>query len=185
VRRIRLMVNGEGRELEVAEKALLLDVLRDQFGLFSVREVCGIGQCGACTVLLDGRPLSSCLLLAGLQDGRSVETLEGLSREGELHPIQQAFLEHEACQCGYCTPGFILSVKALLEERPDPGEGEVREYLAGNLCRCGAYPEIFKATMAAGARLRGETAAGRWGDAGRQGRGDAARGLGGEGPGGR
>ena len=155
---IRLTVNGEGHELEVAETALLLDVLREQCGLFSVREVCGIGQCGACTVLVDGRPLSSCLLLAGLQDGRSIETLEGLSREGELHPIQQAFLEYEACQCGYCTPGFILSVKALLEERPDPGEGEVREYLAGNLCRCGAYPEIFNATLAAVARLRGKDA---------------------------
>ena len=155
---IRLTVNGEGHELEVAETALLLDVLREQCGLFSVREVCGIGQCGACTVLVDGRPLSSCLLLAGLQDGRSIETLEGLSREGELHPIQQAFLEYEACQCGYCTPGFILSVKALLEERPDPSEGEVREYLAGNLCRCGAYPEIFNATLAAVARLRGKDA---------------------------
>ena len=155
---IRLTVNGEGHELEVAETALLLDVLREQCGLFSVREVCGIGQCGACTVLVDGRPLSSCLLLAGLQDGRSVETLEALSPAGELHPIQQAFLEHEACQCGYCTPGFILSVKALLEERPDPSEGEVREYLAGNLCRCGAYREIFNATLAAGARLRGKDA---------------------------
>ena len=155
---IRLTVNGEGHELEVAETALLLDVLREQCGLFSVREVCGIGQCGACTVLVDGRPLSSCLLLAGLQDGRSVETLEALSPAGELHPIQQAFLEHEACQCGYCTPGFILSVKALLEERPDPGEAEVREYLAGNLCRCGAYREIFNATLAASARLRGKDA---------------------------
>jgi aerobic-type carbon monoxide dehydrogenase small subunit (CoxS/CutS family) len=158
VKPIRLTVNGEGHELEVAETALLLDVLREQCGLLSVREVCGIGQCGACTVLVDGRPLSSCLLLAGLQDGRSVETLEGLSPAGELHPIQQAFLEHEACQCGYCTPGFILSVKALLEERPDPGEAEVREYLAGNLCRCGAYREIFNATLAAGARLRGKDA---------------------------
>ena len=158
MRRIRLTINGEGRELEVAETALLMDVLREPCGLYSVREVCGIGQCGACTVLVDGRPLSSCLLLAGLQDGRSVETLEGLSREGELHPIQQAFLEHEACQCGYCTPGFILSVKALLEERPDPSEVEVREYLAGNLCRCGAYREIFNATLAAGARLRGKDA---------------------------
>ncbi len=154
MKRIRLTVNGEHRELEVAETALLLDVLREACGLFSVREACGVGQCGSCTVLLDGRPLSSCLLLAALQDGRSVETLEGLSQAGELHPIQAAFLDLEAFQCGYCTPGFILSVKALLAENPDPGPDEVREYLAGNLCRCGAYPEIFKATAAASARLK-------------------------------
>ena len=154
MKRIQLTLNGEQRDLEVAETALLLDVLRDQCGLFSVREACGVGQCGTCTVLVDGRPLSSCLLLAGLQHGRSVETLEGLSRNGELHPIQAAFLEHEACQCGYCTPGFVLSVKALLEEQPNPSPDEVREYLAGNLCRCGAYPEILKATAAASARLR-------------------------------
>ena len=154
MKRIRLTVNGERRELDVAETALLLDVLREECGLFSVRESCGVGQCGACTVLIDGRPLSSCLLLAALQDGRSVETVEGLSRDGQLHPIQAAFLETEAFQCGYCTPGFILSVVALLEERPDPSPDEVREYLAGNLCRCGAYPEILKATAAASARLR-------------------------------
>ena len=154
MKRIQLTVNGERCQLDVAETALLLDVLREQCGLFSVRESCGVGQCGACTVLIDGRPLSSCLLLAALQDGRSVETVEGLSRDGQLHPIQAAFLETEAFQCGYCTPGFILSVVALLEERPDPSPDEVRQYLAGNLCRCGAYPEIFKATAAASARLR-------------------------------
>ena len=153
MKRIRLTLNGEQRELEVAESTVLLDVLRDQCGLFSVRESCGVGQCGTCTVLIDGRPLSSCLLLAALQDGREVETLEGLSRNGELHPIQAAFLEHEAAQCGYCTPGFILMVKALLAEQPSPSADEIREYLAGNLCRCGAYPEIFKATAAASERL--------------------------------
>lgn len=152
MRRISLTVNGHRRDLEVAETALLLDVLRDQCGLVSVREGCGVGQCGTCTVLVDGRPLSSCLLLAALQDGRSVETVEGLSRNGGLHPIQAAFLEHEAFQCGYCTPGFILSVKALLQENPNPGEEEVREYLAGNLCRCGAYTEILRATLAVSAR---------------------------------
>ncbi len=152
MRRISLTVNGHRRDLDVAETALLLDVLRDQCGLASVREGCGVGQCGTCTVLVDGRPLSSCLLLAALQDGRSVETVEGLSRDGALHPIQAAFLEHEAFQCGYCTPGFILSVKALLQENPDPSEDEVREYLAGNLCRCGAYTEIVRATLAASSR---------------------------------
>ncbi|HYU20803.1 MAG TPA: (2Fe-2S)-binding protein [Chloroflexota bacterium] len=157
MRPVQLTINGEPRAIEVAETALLLEVLREQCGLFSVREGCGVGQCGTCTVLLDGRPVSSCLLLAALQDGRSVETLEGLGRPelGELDPIQAVFLEHEAFQCGYCTPGFILSVKALLAERPDPTPEEAREYLAGNLCRCGAYPEILKATAAASARLRG------------------------------
>jgi aerobic-type carbon monoxide dehydrogenase small subunit (CoxS/CutS family) len=149
VRSVELTVNGERRELEVAETALLLDVLREQCGLVSVREACGVGQCGTCTVLVDGGPLSSCLLLAALQDGRVVETVEGLGRGGQLHPIQAAFLELEAFQCGYCTPGFLLSVKALLAERSEPCPDEVREYLAGNLCRCGAYPEIFKAVAAA------------------------------------
>jgi aerobic-type carbon monoxide dehydrogenase small subunit (CoxS/CutS family) len=157
VKRITLTVNGEPRELEVAETAILLDVLRDELGLVSVREGCAVGQCGTCTVLVDGRPLSSCLLLAGLQDGRAVETLEGLSQDGALHPIQAAFLANEAAQCGYCTPGFILMVKALLDEQPSPSPDEVREYLAGNLCRCGAYPEIFKATAEASHRLRGDS----------------------------
>lgn len=156
MKRINLTINGERRELEVAETALLVDVLRDQCGLFGVRESCGVGQCGSCTVLLDGRPMSSCLLLAGLQDGRNVETVEGLSQDGQLHPVQAAFLENEAFQCGYCTPGFILSVKALLQEQPSPSQDEVRAYLSGNLCRCGAYPEILKATLqVAGARSGG------------------------------
>jgi aerobic-type carbon monoxide dehydrogenase small subunit (CoxS/CutS family) len=157
MRRISLTVNGRAMALEVAERELLLDALRDRLGLLGARESCGVGQCGACTVLIDGRPLSSCLLLAALQDGKQIETVEGLSVNGELHPIQAAFLEREALQCGYCTPGFVLSVKALLSENPAPSESEIREYLAGNLCRCGAYPEIFAATLDAAKRLR-ETA---------------------------
>ena len=152
MKQIRLVVNGQERRVEVAEAALLLDVLREQFGLFSVRESCGVGQCGSCTVLVDGRPLSSCLLLAALQDGRQIVTLEGLGQPDRLHPIQVAFLEEEAFQCGYCTPGFIVSVAALLEEEPLPSAEQVREYLAGNLCRCGAYPEILKAVLQAASR---------------------------------
>ena len=157
MKRVSLTVNGQPVTLDVAERELLLDALRDRLGLLGARESCGVGQCGACTVLIDSRPLSSCLLLAALQDGRQIETVEGLSADGELHPIQAAFLEREALQCGYCTPGFVLSVKALLEENPAPNEAEIREYLAGNLCRCGAYPEIFAATLEAAERLR-ETA---------------------------
>jgi aerobic-type carbon monoxide dehydrogenase small subunit (CoxS/CutS family) len=154
VKRVTLTVNREQRTLEVSETALLLDVLRDECGLFGAREGCGVGQCGACTVILDGRPLSSCLLLAGLQDGATIETLEGLSREGELHPIQVAFLEREAFQCGYCTPGFIMSTKALLAEQSNPTPDDIRDYLAGNICRCGAYPEIVQAVQQAAAALR-------------------------------
>ena len=149
MKRLGLTVNGRPHQLEVRESALLLDVLRDEFGLVSVREGCGVGQCGACTVLIDGKPLSSCLLLAGLQDGKSIQTLEGLSRDGDLHPVQAAFLETEAFQCGYCTPGFIMAVTALLAEQPSPSAAEVRGYLAGNLCRCGAYPEIVAAAIKA------------------------------------
>lgn len=144
---ISLTVNGQPRLLEVGETDLLVDVLRDQFGLASVRESCGVGMCGACTVLLDGRPISACLALAALQDGHSVLTLEGLGQAGQLHPVQAAFLEHEAFQCGYCTPGFIVAAAALLEEQPRPTAQQVRAYLSGNLCRCGAYPEILEAIL--------------------------------------
>ena len=132
----------------------LLDVLRKDFKLFSVREGCGIGMCGACTVLIDGKPVSSCLMLAAVAEGRAIETVEGLARDGELHPIQQAFLKHNAFQCSYCTPGFILTTKALLEENPDPNPEEVKEYLAGNLCRCGSYVKILDAVLDAKERLK-------------------------------
>jgi carbon-monoxide dehydrogenase small subunit/isoquinoline 1-oxidoreductase alpha subunit/xanthine dehydrogenase YagT iron-sulfur-binding subunit len=132
----------------------LLDVLRRDFDLMGVREGCGIGMCGACTVLADGKPLSSCLLLAALAGGWELTTIEGLSQNGDLHPIQQAFVDHTAFQCSYCTPGFILSTLTLLAENPDPTPEEIRDYLSGNLCRCGSYVKILDAVLDAAQRLR-------------------------------
>lgn len=144
-RPVRLTVNGQARSPVVEDRHVLLDVLRDELRLFSVREGCSVGICGACTVLLDGAPVSSCLLLATRLDGRTITTVEGLGSEQALHPVQRAFLEAGALQCGYCTPGLVLSVTALLGEDPDPSPQTVRQYLSGNLCRCGAYPDILRA----------------------------------------
>jgi aerobic carbon-monoxide dehydrogenase small subunit len=127
-------------------------VLRKEFKLFSVREGCGIGMCGACTVLIDGKPISSCLLLAPLAAGKDITTVEALGQD-KLHPIQQAFVDNTAFQCSYCTPGFILTTKAFLEENPKPTPDEVKEYLAGNLCRCGSYVKILDAVLDAAKRL--------------------------------
>ena len=148
-RAVSLRVNGREEQLQIEDADTLLEVLRDRLRLWSVREGCGVGACGTCTVLLDGRPVSSCLLLASRVEGRQIVTVEGLSQDSTLDPIQQAFVEQRAPQCGYCTPGFILSVKALLDENPKPTDEEVREYLAGNLCRCGAYPDIMRSVRAA------------------------------------
>jgi aerobic carbon-monoxide dehydrogenase small subunit len=142
---VSFRVNHRQHTFSAAEDdARLLDLLRDELGLSSVREGCAVGACGACTVLLDGRPVSSCLVYAGRCEGADIETVEGLG-DGELDPVQAAFVECGAVQCGYCTPGFILSVRALLAENPTPSDDEVRDYLAGNLCRCGAYLEILEA----------------------------------------
>ena len=154
-RNISLTVNGKRREFPVNDADTLLEVLRDGLKLWSVRESCGVGACGSCTVLLDGRPVSACFLLAARLDGRTVETVEGLGSDDSLHPIQQAFLEHDAAQCGYCTPGFIMAAKALLEEHDDPTDDQVRDYLCGNLCRCGGYPNIIRAVRAAAVRMSG------------------------------
>jgi len=153
-RTVQLRVNGAEREVVVEPLHTLLDVLRRDFDLMGVREACGIGMCGACTVLADGKPLSSCLLLAVLAAGRDLVTVEGLARNGELHPIQQAFVDHNAFQCSYCTPGFILSTLALLGEQPSPSVDEVRDYLSGNLCRCGSYVKIVDAVLDAARRMR-------------------------------
>ena len=141
-----LRVNGEIHDVEAGTRTLLA-VLRDDLGLVGAKEGCGIGMCGACTVLVDGEPFSSCLLLAAQVAEREILTVEGLARDGELHPIQQAFIDHAAFQCAYCTPGFVLSVVALLAENPTPSAEEIREYLAGNLCRCGSYPNVLSALM--------------------------------------
>ncbi|MCD6480390.1 (2Fe-2S)-binding protein [Candidatus Bathyarchaeota archaeon] len=147
--KIRFKLNGREIEAEVEPNTLLLNLLREHLHLTGAKYGCGIGECGACTVLLDGEPILSCLTLAVEVDGREITTIEGLARDGELHPLQRAFLEEGAVQCGFCTPGMILTAKALLDENPNPSEEEIREYLKGNLCRCTGYVNIVKAVKRA------------------------------------
>ncbi len=149
---ITLTVNGRRHQLTVESQTTLLEVLRDELKLFGARESCGMSVCGACTVLLNGLPISACSYFAVRTDGGSATTIEGLSTNGELHLVQRAFLEHGAFQCSYCTPGMVLATVALLEENPHPTREEIRQYLAGNLCRCGAHPEILAAVEALAAR---------------------------------
>ena len=153
-REITLKINRRDETFAIDDADTLLEVLRDRFKLWSVREGCGVGACGTCTVLLDGQPVSSCFLLAARAAGHEITTLEGLSDGETLHPIQAAFVEERALQCAYCTPGFVLSVKALLEENPNPSDQAVREYLAGNLCCCAGYADILRAVRAAQEKLR-------------------------------
>ena len=148
-----LNVNGSRHEVEAGTRTLL-EVLRDDLGLVGSKEGCGVGMCGACTVLVDGKPVSGCLMLAVQVADKEVLTVEGLAKDGKLHPIQQAFIDERAFQCAYCTPGFMLSTFALLNENPNPSEDDIREYLSGNLCRCGSYQNILKAVVEAGTRLR-------------------------------
>jgi xanthine dehydrogenase YagT iron-sulfur-binding subunit len=142
---IAMSVNGEARRVAVSACATLLDVVRDQLGLTGAKRACDRGACGACTVLVDGRRIYACLALAALQDGKRIVTIEGLAPGGELHPIQRAFVAHDALQCGYCTPGQILSAVGMLGEGRATDEATVREQMSGNLCRCGAYPQIVAA----------------------------------------
>jgi xanthine dehydrogenase YagT iron-sulfur-binding subunit len=140
-----LRVNGVDHQLRLDPRVTLLDALRDVLGLTGTKKGCDQGACGACTVLLDGRRVVSCLMLAAQCDGRQVTTIEGLSQDGELHPLQQAFIRHDAFQCGYCTSGQILSAVSLLAEGRAGSDEEIREFMSGNLCRCGAYPNIVAA----------------------------------------
>lgn len=144
--RIRFTLNGTPREVEARADEMLLDVLRRELGLTSVRETCGIGVCGACTALVDGQPISTCIFLAPMAEGRRVTTVEAL---GGDDPVQRAFLETHAFQCGYCTPGMVLTARSLLEESPDPSDEEIRAALGGNLCRCGCYVKIEQAVRMA------------------------------------
>ena len=154
---LTLRVNGHDHVVRARGHHTLLDVLRSEVGLTGPREGCGVGMCGACTVLVDGRPVSGCLLLASLAEGTEITTIEGLEgADGSLHPIQEAYVAHTAFQCSYCTPGFILATKALLEEQPDPSREDAKHYLAGNLCRCGTYVKILDAVMDAKDRVRAE-----------------------------
>jgi carbon-monoxide dehydrogenase small subunit len=144
-------VNGERREAEVEPRQLLVYFLREQLGLTGTNVGCDTSSCGACTVLLDGESIKSCTALAVQADGAEVTTIEGLARDGELHPVQRAFHEQHALQCGYCTPGMVLAAVSLLEEQPNPSEHEIRLALEGNLCRCTGYHNIVKAVQAAAA----------------------------------
>jgi len=144
--KLRCQVDGTPRELEVRADEMLISVLRRDLGLLSVRETCSIGVCGACTVLLDGEPVSACILLAPLAEGRAIETVEGLGGE---HPLQRAFASVQAHQCGWCTPGMILTAKALLAENPHPSEEQIITAMSGNLCRCGCYAKIVEAVQMA------------------------------------
>jgi len=147
---IDLSVNGEAHQLEVEPQTTLLELLRNQLHLTGTKEGCGLGDCGACIVLVEGKPVNSCLMLAVDAKGREVVTIEGLETNGQLHPLQQSFLEKGAVQCGFCTPAMILSAKSFLDKNPGPGEMEIKEALSGVLCRCGSYKKIIAAVLAAG-----------------------------------
>ena len=152
--RLVITVNGRERSFDVPPNTLLLNLLRERLDLTGAKYGCGIGECGACTVLLDGEPVLGCMTLAVDCDGRNVETIEGLGDGNNLHPIQRAYLEEGAVQCGFCTPGFIMTTKALLSENPDPSEAEIREYLKGNVCRCTGYVNIVKAVQSVAGKMR-------------------------------
>ena len=151
---LALTVNGEAVTVQVPPRRTLLDTLREALALTGTKKVCDEGTCGACTVLVDGRAIYSCMTLAVTCEGKRVETIEGLAKDGELHPVQRAFIDADAFQCGFCTPGQIMSIVALLRETPTPTEDDVRRAVAGNLCRCGAYPNIVSAGVNAGKRKR-------------------------------
>jgi aerobic-type carbon monoxide dehydrogenase small subunit (CoxS/CutS family) len=151
---IEITVNGRKRRFDVEPNKLLLNLVRDELYLTGTKYGCGIGECGACTVLLDGEAVQSCMVLAVDADGKSVETIEGVADGDKLDPIQEAYIEEGAIQCGFCTPGFIMTTKALLKENPDPSEAEIREYLKGNYCRCTGYVNIIKAVQSAARKLR-------------------------------
>ena len=149
------VVNGEETEFLCEPSERLMDVLRNQLQLTGTKEGCGTGDCGACSVMLDGRLVPSCLVLAPEAQGRAVDTIESVAQGEKLHPLQQKFLEHAALQCGVCTPGFIIAAKALLDKNPDPSEEQVRYWLAGNLCRCTGYDKIIRAVLDTAAEMNG------------------------------
>lgn len=155
---IQFVVNGEPTDVAFAPHKTLLEVLREDLGLTGTKHGCELGECGTCTVLLDGTPVLSCLVLGLACEGHEVKTVEGMADGPTLHPLQDAFAELGAAQCGYCTPGFLLTAEALLEESPNPGRSEIKEALAGNLCRCTGYIKIYEAVELAAAKMRGEDA---------------------------
>ncbi len=150
---VHIRVNGKSHSLEVDSRWTLLRVLRDVLGLTGAKRGCDLGECGACTALLDGDPVNSCMILAATCDGKRVTTVEGLGTSESLHPVQRAFLDNDGGQCGYCTPGFVMSAAALLESNPNPTDDDIREALAGNICRCNAYGRIIESVRSAAREL--------------------------------
>jgi aerobic-type carbon monoxide dehydrogenase small subunit (CoxS/CutS family) len=155
---LRFIVNGEAREVAFAPHKTLLEVLREDMDLTGTKHGCELGECGVCTILLDGQPVLSCLVLGLDVEGREVTTVEGMAAGGQLHPLQDTFADLGAAQCGYCTPGFMLTAQALLEKNPQPTRAEIQAALSGNLCRCTGYIKIYEAVELAAARMRGEEA---------------------------
>jgi len=151
--KIEITINGRNRQFDVEPNKLLLNLVRDDLHLTGTKYGCGIGECGACTVHLDGEAVLACMVLAVDADGRSVDTIEGVADGGRLDPVQEAYIEEGAIQCGFCTPGFVMTTKALLAENPDPSEAEIREYLKGNYCRCTGYVNIVRAVQSAARKL--------------------------------
>jgi len=147
---VALVVNGDSVTVRAAPRRTLLDTLRENLALTGTKKVCDEGTCGACTVLVDGRPVYSCMTFAVTCEGKAIETIEGIAKNGELHPVQRAFIDADAFQCGFCTPGQIMSIVALVRDNAGPTEDDVRRAVSGNLCRCGAYPNIVKAGVSAG-----------------------------------
>ena len=152
---IVLHINGQDYPVKVEPDELLVDVLRGRLWLTGTKKGCGTGDCGACTVIMDGRPVTSCLVLAVAAEGKSIETIEGMASGEELHPLQQSFIDYGAVQCGYCTPGLLMMAKHLLEHNPTPSEDEIRAGIAGNLCRCTGYTKIVEAIQAAAPEMAG------------------------------
>jgi aerobic carbon-monoxide dehydrogenase small subunit len=152
--RVSTTINGDAVEYLCDAEETLLDVLRNRLGLTGAKEGCGSGDCGACSVIIDGRLVCSCLVLGAELDGKKLETIEGMANGAQLHPLQKNFIEHAALQCGICTPGFLIAAKALLERNPNPSETDVRFWLAGNLCRCTGYDKIVRAVMATAKEMR-------------------------------
>ncbi len=152
---IELKVNGESRKLTIEPRVTLLEALRDHLGLYGTKLVCDRGACGACTIHLDGNPVVACMILAADARGHEIVTIEGLGTPDRMHPVQTAFVEADALQCGFCTPGMVMSIAALLNRNPSPGSEDVKRAVAGNICRGGTYPHVFRAACAASAKLRG------------------------------
>ena len=153
---INLKINGETYKLNIKSNILLLDLIRDEIGLTGTKRGCDTGECGACTVLIDGKPVNSCLVLAVEANGKNILTIEGLAENGQLHPLQEAFIEEGAVQCGFCTPGILLSAKVLLDVKSNPKEEEIKKAIASNLCRCTGYIKIIKAIISAAKKITKE-----------------------------